>query len=250
MMLAGKCALVTGSGQGIGRQIALTLAKEGCKVAVNDLAMERALAVVEEITAVGGTGIAVIGNVASAVDVQRMFTDIIAKFGRLDVLVNNAGIVLQGPFWEISEADWDKIMAVNLKSVFLCCKAAAPYLREQRSGKIINISSVAGKRGGGLLGNSAYAASKAGVMGLTKGLARELGPYGINVNAVIPALTETDMTKDLPEDKRAMIINGIPLGRAGKPQDIANAVLFLASSLSDFICGEMMDVDGGFMMDS
>lgn len=248
-MLAGKNALVTGAGQGIGKEIALTLAREGCRVAVNDLAMDRALAVVEEITALGGTAIEVIGNVALAVDVQRIFTGTINRFGRLDVLVNNAGIVLQGPLWEISEVDWDKIMEVNLKSVFLCCKAAASYMKDQHNGRIINISSVAGKRGGGLLGNSAYAASKAGVLGFTKGLARELGPYGINVNAITPALTETDMTRDLPEDKRAMIINGIALGRAGKPQDIANAVLFLASPLSEFISGEMMDVDGGFMMD-
>ena len=248
-MLAGKNALVTGAGQGIGKEIALTLAREGCGVAVNDLAMDRALAVVEEITALGGTAMAVIGNVALAVDVQRMFTDTMNKFGKLDILVNNAGIVLQGPLWEINEADWDKIMAVNLKSVFLCCKAAASYMKDQHNGRIVNISSVAGKRGGGLLGNSAYAASKAGVLGFTKGLARELGPYGINVNAITPALTETDMTRDLPEDKRAMIINGIALGRAGKPQDIANAVLFLASPLSEFISGEMMDVDGGFMMD-
>ena len=140
-------------------------------------------------------------------------------------------------------------MAVNLKSVFLCCQAATPYMKAQKSGKIINIASVAGKVGGGLLGNTAYAASKAGVIAVTKGLARELGPYGVNVNAITPALTETDMTKDISSEKRAQIISNIPLGRPGKPEDIANAVLFLASPLASFVNAEIMDVDGGFMRD-
>ncbi len=249
MLLVGKNALITGAGQGIGRQIALTLAKQGCKVAVNDLNSERAHAVVKEITALGGKGLAVVGNVTLHLDVQKIFAAAVKEFGSVDVVVNNAGIILKNAFWEISEADWDKIMMVNLKSVFLCCQAAASYMRAQNSGKIINIASIAGKRGGGVLGNTAYAASKAGVLGLTKGLARELGAYGINVNAITPGLTETEMTKDLVGERREGIIKGIALGRAGKPQDIANAVVFLASSLSDFISGEMMDVDGGFMMD-
>jgi 3-oxoacyl-[acyl-carrier protein] reductase len=248
-VLSGKSALVTGAGQGIGREIALTLAQAGCAIAVNDLVIERARDVVKEIIALGGTGVAVAGSVASALDVEKIFADAVEKFGKLDILINNAGIILKSPFWEISEADWDKIILVNLKSVFLCCQAAASYMRPQHSGKIVNIASIAGKRGGGILGNTAYAASKAGVMGLSKGLARELGPYNINVNVITPGLTETEMTKDLDDTKRAMVIKEIPLGRAGKPQDIANAVLFLASPLSNFISGEMMDVDGGFMMD-
>ena len=249
MMLQNACALVTGAGQGIGKEIALALAREGCAVAVNDLYAERASAVVAAIGAAGGKAIVAEGNVAVGDAVKSMVETTVAQLGKLDILVNNAGMILKTPFWDITEKDWDTIMAVNLKSVFLCCQAAAPYMKAQKSGKIINIASVAGKVGGGLLGNTAYAASKAGVIAVTKGLARELGPYGVNVNAITPALTETDMTKDISLEKRAQIISNIPLGRPGKPEDIANAVLFLASPLASFVNAEIMDVDGGFMRD-
>nr|WP_320147748.1 3-oxoacyl-ACP reductase family protein [uncultured Anaeromusa sp.] len=249
MMLQNACALVTGAGQGIGKEIALALAREGCAVAVNDLYAERAKAVVDAISATGGKAVIAEGNVAAGDAVRNMVETTVAQLGKLDILVNNAGMILKTPFWDITEKDWDTIMAVNLKSVFLCCQAAAPYMRAQKSGKIINIASVAGKVGGGLLGNTAYAASKAGVIAVTKGLARELGPYGVNVNAITPALTETDMTKDISPEKRAQIISNIPLGRPGKPEDIANAVLFLASPLASFVNAEIMDVDGGFMRD-
>lgn len=249
MMLQNACALVTGAGQGIGKEIALALAREGCAVAVNDLYAERAAAVVAAIGAAGGKAVVAEGNVAVGDAVKSMVETTVAQLGKLDILVNNAGMILKTPFWDITEKDWDTIMAVNLKSVFLCCQAAAPYMKAQKSGKIINIASVAGKVGGGLLGNTAYAASKAGVIAVTKGLARELGPYGVNVNAITPALTETDMTKDISSEKRAQIISNIPLGRPGKPEDIANAVLFLASPLASFVNAEIMDVDGGFMRD-
>ncbi len=249
MMLQNACALVTGAGQGIGKEIALALAREGCAVAVNDLYAERASAVVAAIGAAGGKAVVAEGNVAVGDAVKSMVETTVAQLGKLDILVNNAGMILKTPFWDITEKDWDTIMAVNLKSVFLCCQAAAPYMKAQKSGKIINIASVAGKVGGGLLGNTAYAASKAGVIAVTKGLARELGPYGVNVNAITPALTETDMTKDISSEKRAQIISNIPLGRPGKPEDIANAVLFLASPLASFVNAEIMDVDGGFMRD-
>lgn len=249
MMLQNACALVTGAGQGIGKEIALALAREGCAVAVNDLYAERASAVVAAIGADGGKAVVAEGNVAVGDAVKSMVETTVAQLGKLDILVNNAGMILKTPFWDITEKDWDTIMAVNLKSVFLCCQAAAPYMKAQKSGKIINIASVAGKVGGGLLGNTAYAASKAGVIAVTKGLARELGPYGVNVNAITPALTETDMTKDISSEKRAQIISNIPLGRPGKPEDIANAVLFLASPLASFVNAEIMDVDGGFMRD-
>lgn len=249
MLLAGKNALVTGAGQGIGRAIALTLAEQGANVAINDIAESRASEVAGEVTAVGRKGIAIVGDVSSASDVKAMFAKTAQEFGRIDIVVNNAGIILKNAFWEITEAEWEKIMAINLKGVFLCCQAAAEYMRPQKSGKIINIASIAGKRGGGVLGNTAYAASKGGVLGLTKGLARELGPYGINVNAITPGLTETEMTQSISPEKKEFVVKSIALGRPGKPQDIANAAVFLASSLSDFISGEMMDVDGGFMMD-
>lgn len=249
MLLDGKTVLVTGAAQGIGKAIARALLAQGCSVAINDLNAGQAKATAEELAAGSSKVIAVAGDVALKDDVERMFQAAVKELGRLDILVNNAGIVLKCPFWEISETAWDKIMAVNLKGTFLCCQAAAGYMRQQMSGRIINIASVAGKRGGGLLGNTAYAASKAGVLGLTKGLARELGPFGVNVNAITPALTETEMTKDLTPEKRNSIVNSMALGRPGKPEDIANAVVFLASPLSDFITGEIMDVDGGFMMD-
>jgi len=171
------------------------------------------------------------------------------RFGRIDILVNNAGMVSVGPLTGISAKTWDQVMAVNLRGVFLCCREVFPLMMAQRSGRIVNIASVAGKRGGGLLGNSCYAASKGGVIAFTKGLAREAGPYNINVNAVCPALTDTDMTSGLSGIQREAIVQSMPLGRAGKPEDIAAAVCFLASDAAAFITGEIMDVDGGLMMD-
>lgn len=249
MLLSGKNALVTGAGQGIGKAIALALAEQGCNVAVNDLNGDLAKTAADEVAACGRKGIPVVGDVTSSSDVNRMFAEMASQLGSIDIVVNNAGMILKCPFWEITEAQWDKVMAVNVKGVFLCCQAAASYMRQQKSGKIINIASIAGKCGGGILGNTAYASSKAGVLGLTKGLARELGPYGVNVNAITPGLTETEMTKDITPEKKALVVNRIPLGRPGRAQDVAGAVVFLASSLADFISGEMMDVDGGFMMD-
>ncbi len=172
MLLKDRIALVTGSGRGIGKAIALALANEGCHVAINDVVPERSADVVKEIQSLGRDGLIVNGDVSSAADIARMFQEIIAHFGKINIVINNAGIILTNPFWEITEEQWDKIMAVNLKGVFLCCQEAVKYLKPQGSGKIINIASIAGKRGGGLLGNTAYAASKSGVIGLTKGIAR------------------------------------------------------------------------------
>jgi len=249
MLVKDKVALVTGSGRGIGKAIALALAQEGCNVAINDVVTERSAEVVKEIQALGRDGFIANADISSATDVAQMFQDIVHHFGRIDIIVNNAGIILTNPYWEITEEQWDKIMAVNLKGPFLCCQEALKYMRPQGSGKIINIASVAGKRGGGLLGNTAYAASKSGVIGLTKGIAREVGVYGINVNAITPGYIETDMTQALQGEKRERLIDSIPLRHPGKPADVANAVIFLASSMSDFISGEIMDVDGGFMTD-
>jgi len=249
VLLKDKVALVTGSGRGIGKAIALALAAEGCNVAVNDVVTERSAEVVKEIEALGRAVFIANADISSIVDVAKMFQDIVKHFGKIDIVVNNAGIILTNPFWEITEEQWDRIMAVNLKGVFFCCQEALKYMKPQGSGKIINIASVAGKRGGGLLGNTAYAASKSGVIGLTKGIAREMGAFGIHANAITPGYIETDMTQALQGEKREALINAIPLRHPGKPTDIANAVVFLASSLSDFISGEIMDVDGGFMTD-
>lgn len=248
-MLKGKTAIVTGSGRGIGRAIALSMARQGANIVVNDVNLENAQKVVVEIEAMGGQAITVKADVTEETQVNAMFASCIDRFGRIDILVNNAGIVQTVPVTEITGDDWDRIMKVNLKGVFLCCKAAMPAMMAQRSGKIINIASVAGKRGGGLLGNSSYSASKGGVIAFTKTLAREAGAYGINVNAITPAFTDTDMTKGIDPEKKAFIIKMVPLGRVGQPDDIAGAAVFLASSLSDYMTGEMMDVDGGLMCD-
>jgi len=248
-VLKDKIAIVTGAGQGIGRAIALSLAEHGAHVAVIDINSEAAQRVAAEIQGLGQRAAALTADVADEQQVRAMVDAAVSFFGRIDILVNNAGIVQTGPLTEISAAAWDKVMAVNLKGVFLCCKAVFPIMMAQRSGKIINIASVAGKRGGGLLGNSCYAASKGGVIAFTKALAREGGPYNINVNAVTPALTDTEMTSGLTMEQREAIIKMMPLGRAGRPQDIANAVCFLASDYAAFITGEIMDVDGGLMLD-
>lgn len=248
-MLKGKTAIITGSGRGIGRAIALAMAEQGANIVVNDVNMESAGEVVAEIEAMGRQAIAVKADVTSEEQIKEMIETCINRFGKLDILVNNAGIIQTVPVTEIDGQDWDRVMEVNLKGVFLCCKAALAPMKAQHGGKIINIASVAGKRGGGLLGNSCYSASKGGVIAFTKSLARESGPFGINVNAITPAFTDTEMTRSIAPDKKEFIIKMLPLGRVGQPSDIAGAVCFLASSMSDYMTGEIMDVDGGLMCD-
>jgi len=248
-MLKDNVAIVTGAGRGIGRAIALSLAAHGAHVIVNDINVQNARGVAEEIQQRGTKALVAQADVTDEKQVQKMVADGFDQFSRIDILVNNAGIIQTGPVTSISPEAWDKVMAVNLKGVFLCCKAVFPAMIAQRRGRIINIASVAGKRGGGLLGNSCYGASKGGVIAFTKGIAREGAPHNINVNAITPALTDTDMTGGLTPQERDTIIQMVPLRRAGKPEDIAAAVCFLASDNAAFITGEIMDVDGGFMMD-
>lgn len=248
-MLKGKTAIITGSGRGIGRAIALAMAAQGANIVVNDVNMESAGEVVAEIEAMGRQAIAVKADVTAEDQVKAMVEVCIKQFGKLDILVNNAGIIQTAPVAEIDSKDWDRVMEVNLKGVFLCCKAALAPMKAQHGGKIVNIASVAGKRGGGLLGNSCYSASKGGVIAFTKSLARESGPFGINVNAITPAFTDTEMTRSITPEKKEFIIKMLPLGRVGKPDDIAGAVCFLSSTMSDYMTGEIMDVDGGLMMD-
>lgn len=248
-MLKGKTAIITGSGRGIGRAIALAMAAQGANIVVNDVNMESAGEVVAEIEAMGRQAIAVKADVTAEEQVLAMVEACINRFGKLDILVNNAGIIQTAPVTEIDGKDWDRVMEVNLKGVFLCCKAVLAPMKAQHGGKIVNIASVAGKRGGGLLGNSCYSASKGGVIAFTKSLARESGPFGINVNAVTPAFTDTEMTRSIAPEKKEFIIKMLPLGRVGQPADIAGAVCFLASDMSDYMTGEIMDVDGGLMCD-
>jgi len=247
--LTGKKALVTGGSRGIGRGICLALAKQGADVAVNYRSNQvEAEAVVSEIKAMGREAFAVQADVSSAESVAKMFVEIKDRWGKLDVLVNNAGIVKFANFEEVTEEDWDQILAVNLKGQFLCAKEAVKLMG--RGGKIINIASIAsGGVGIGFRQIAHYTASKGGVVALTENLALELGPKGINVNAIAPGVIETDMTKDLMADEKskAGLLARIPKGRFGKPEDIGAAAAFLASDEADYITGTVLYVDGGWL---
>lgn len=249
MRLKGKVAIVTGSGRGIGRAIALRFAAEGAKVTVNDLDPQSCALVVDEIEAAGGQAFCVTADVSQEPGVRELVAAAIRRFGRIDILVNNAGVIHNKALTEIRAEEWDRVMAVNLRSMFLCCREVFPHMRRQGSGSILNMSSVAGKRGGGLFGTTAYAASKGGVIAFTKALAREGGPHGVRANALSPAFIETQMTETLTAEMRQRVIRETPLGRAGRPEEVAAAACFLVSDEASFTTGEIMDVDGGVVMD-
>ena len=248
-MLMDKVAIVTGGANGIGKEVAMTLAQHFAKVVIVDINQKAAINTMAEIKEAGSEAMEISGDLTNEAFIQEVVQQTISAYGRIDILVNCAGIICTGDLFSISGDKWDKVMTVNVKTLFLLTKAVLAHMVVRKQGKVINIASVAGKRGGGLLGNSCYAASKGAVIAFTKSVAREVGRYHINVNAVAPALTETNMTSMLTGKDREKVIQMMPLGRAGKPKDIANAVLFLASEYSDFITGEIMDVDGGLMMD-
>ena len=245
---AGRVALVTGGGRGIGRAIAQQLARDGIAVAVNYRGNVAAAAeTVRSIEEAGGTAIALAGNVADATEAAKLIADTVAHFGRLDVLVNNAGITRDNLTMRMSEADWDAVLDTNLKGAFLCAKAALRHLLKARdSGRIVSISSVVGLVGNP--GQANYAAAKAGLIGLTKSLAKEIASRGVTVNAVAPGFITTDMTTGLAADVQAMALKSIPLGTFGEPQDIAAAVGFLASPAARYITGQVLSVDGGMAM--
>jgi len=247
-MLDGKVAIVTGAGRGIGRAIALALAREGADVVVNDVDSRSAEATANEVRAMGRRALSIVADVSNGEEVIKMVETAIKAFGKIDILVNNAGIFSSIPLEDITEENWDKMMKINLKSVFLCSQAVMKPMKRQRSGKIVNIASMAGKVGG-IVAGADYAASKAGVMCLTKSLAKQLAPYGINVNAVAPAWIETDMMKDWPRETKESILKQIPLGRFGKPEEVAEAVVFLVSDGAGFITGATIDINGGILMD-
>ena len=241
-----KKALVTGGGRGIGREIALRLANAGCDVAVSDIDLASAQAVAGEIEALGRAAIALKADVSSAAEVEQMFKVLLGGFQTIDILVNNAGITRDTLLVRMKEADWDLVLNVNLKSAFLCCREAARTMMRARTGRIVNIASVVGIMGNA--GQVNYSASKAGLIGLTKTLAREFSSRSINVNAVAPGFIRTAMTDKLTDAEKEKLMVGVPLGRMGSPLDVANAVLFLASSLSDYITGQVVVVDGGLVM--
>lgn len=244
--LSSKKALVTGGGRGIGREIALRLANAGCDVAVSDIDLETARATVADIEALGRKSLALKADVSSAADVETMFKTMVDAFQTVDILVNNAGITRDTLIMRMKEADWDLVMTVNLKSAFLCCREVSRTMMKARTGKIINIASVVGLYGNA--GQVNYSASKAGLIGLTKTLAKEFSSRGITVNAIAPGFIRTAMTDKLSETDKAKITDNIGLRRMGEATDVANAVVFLASSLADYVTGQVVVVDGGLVM--
>lgn len=245
--LDGKSAIVTGASRGIGRDIALYLAQEGAKVAVNySGSKDRADAVVEEIKATGGEAFAIQANVDKADDVQNLISSVLEQFGSIDILVNNAGITRDNLLMRMKETEWDDVLNTNLKGVFLCTKAVTRQMMKQRAGRIINITSIVGVSGNA--GQANYVAAKAGVIGLTKSSAKELASRNITVNSVAPGFITTDMTDALPEDIRSQMLSQIPLAKFGNPEDIAKAVAFLASDDANYITGQTIHVNGGMYM--
>lgn len=247
MNLAGEVALVTGASRGIGKATALELARKGAKVAVNYVGnKELAEEVVDAIKATGGEALAVKADVASIEAVTEMLKTIEKELGQVSILVNNAGITRDNLLMRMKEEDWDRVLETNLKGVFNCTKLVIRGMMKQRKGKIINITSVVGLAGNA--GQSNYAAAKAGVIGFTKSMALELATRGIQVNGVAPGFITTNMTDKLTDDIKEQLLNRIPLQKFGKPEDVAGAVSFLASSQADYITGQIICVDGGMVM--
>lgn len=247
--LEGRVALVTGASRGIGRAIALELARRRAQVVVNyHRSANEAAQVVAAIEGEGGQATAVQADVADLPQAQALVQAALDIYGRLDILVNNAGITRDRLILMMTEEDWDAVIRVDLKSLFNTCKAAARPMVRQRYGRIVNVSSVVGIAGQG--GQTNYAAAKAGVIGFTKSLAKELGPRGITVNAVAPGLVPTDLTADLPQELLQRALDLTPLGRTGRVEEIAYAVAFLASDEAAFITGVVLPVDGGLVMSS
>lgn len=247
MRFEGKSAIVTGSSRGIGREIALQLAKEGARVVVNySGSKDKADAVVQVITESGGEAIAIQADVSNADSVKNMVDKTLEQFGSIDILVNNAGITRDNLLMRMKEDEWDDVIDINLKGVFLCTKAVTRQMMRQRAGKIVNVASIVGVSGNP--GQANYVAAKAGVIGLTKTVAKELAPRNINVNAVAPGFIATDMTDVLNDELKSQLLSNIPLGKLGSPENVAKTVLFLLSEDAEYITGQTIHVDGGMVM--
>jgi len=244
--LLGKVALVTGGAQGIGKAIALLLAKNGADVAISDINLEKAQETANEIQGMGQRSLALKANVADLKEVEQMVEAIVQQLGRIDILVNNAGITRDRLILRMTEEDWDAVLNVNLKGTFNCTKAAIRYMSKQKSGKVVSIASVTGEMGNA--GQANYGASKAGVIGFTKTIAREFAARGINVNAIAPGYIQTAMTDAVPDKAKEMLKQMIPMERLGQPEDVAEAVLFLVTERSSYITGQVLNVNGGIYM--
>ena len=247
MLLDGKVAIVTGASRGIGRSVAISLAKAGAKVVINyagnTAAAEEVKAIIE---AAGGQGLLIQADVANEDAVAAMVKQTVDAFGRIDILVNNAGITRDNLLMRMKEGDWDDVMNTNLKGIFMCTKAISRVMMKQKYGKIINMTSVVGLTGNA--GQSNYAAAKAGVIGFTKSMAKELASRGITVNAIAPGFINTDMTSVLSNQIKDELITKIPLGRLGSTEDVAAAVLFLVSDSANYVTGQTLNIDGGMVM--
>jgi len=239
-------ALITGAAQGIGKSVALLLARNGADIVVSDINLEKAEETAKEIESIGSKAMAIKVDVANLKDVERMVGSILEKFGKIDILINNAGITRDKLILRMTEEDWDAVLNVNLKGTFNCTKTVVRHMAKQRSGKIVSIASVVGEMGNA--GQVNYSASKAGVIGLTKTIAREFAQRRINVNAIAPGYIETPMTEVLPEKVKEELKRLIPMERLGKPEDVAEAVLFLVSEESNYITGQVLNVNGGIYM--
>jgi len=248
MKLKNRVAIVTGAARGIGKAIALTFVREGARIALVDVDRDRLDLLKDEISKNKGEALSLPCDITQSPQVKEMVNQVQEVFGRVDILVNNAGIIRRGTIETVTEEDCDRVIEVNLKGTFNCCKAVFGIMKQQGYGKIVNISSIAGKMGD-ITSAPGYGPSKAGIDALTKTLARQLAPYGINVNGVAPHAIETEMSAQWSEERRREIIASIPLGRLGKPEDVAEAVLFLVSDEASFITGEILDVNGGALMD-
>ena len=246
MQFETKTVVITGGNTGIGRELALAFGMRKANVVVNYIVNEEAAnETISHIENLGGKAIKVYGDVTKLDDCKKIIDTGISQFGKVDVLINNSGITRDNLIMRMSEDDFDKVIDVNLKGTWNMCKSVTRHMMKNRSGRIINISSVVGIMGNA--GQSNYVASKAGIIGLTKSLAKELGPRGVTVNAVAPGFIETKMTEDLPADVKENYLKQIPLGKFGKPEDIANACIFLASSRADYVTGQVLSINGGMI---
>jgi 3-oxoacyl-[acyl-carrier protein] reductase len=247
MDFTGKVAIVTGSGRGIGKAIAVKLAENGATLVINDVGDSApAEQTVSEIKNLNRQAMAIMADVSSSTDVSKMMETAVAAYGKVDILVNNAGITRDQLTMKMTDEEWDKVLAIDLKSVFLCTRAVLRPMLKQRSGRIISMSSVVGIIGNA--GQANYAAAKAGIIGFTKTIAKEVASRGITVNAVAPGFIDTPMTQVLPEERKQALMNNIPLGYLGTPRDIAETVAFLASEEARYITGQVISVDGGISL--
>ncbi|MBL7085046.1 MAG: 3-oxoacyl-[acyl-carrier-protein] reductase [Candidatus Omnitrophica bacterium] len=245
MSLKGKVAIITGGARGIGKEIALNLAREGADVVIADINAQDLSQTEKEIASCGVSVLTNSCDVSNFNQVEQMMNKTLDKFKKIDILINNAGITADGLLIRMSEADWDKVLAVNLKGTFNCIKAVSKVMMKQKDGKILNIASIIGLIGN--VGQANYAASKAGIIGLTKSAAKELAPRGINVNAIAPGFIQTEMTERLPEQIKSKMLELIPLKKFGNPVDVANLATFLVSEKASYITGQVICIDGGMV---